>query len=469
MKTNITTHVKKTLADTLTPVNVYLKIRDKFSEPLLLESTDFHGDENSYSILCCETIASISVENNTLTKQYPTKPTQKTALSKDMSVPEEINSFIQSFSVSQDISNKHINGFFGYNAYDAVTYFEDISLTQRTKEENAIPEIKYNFYKYIIVFNHFNSELYIIENLVEHEESCLQNIIDIIQNKSFGLFDFQSTSEEYSNLTNNEFISNIQKIKEHCYRGDVIQTVLSRQFSQKFIGDEFNVYRSLRSINPSPYLFFFDFGTFKIFGSSPESQIIIRNNKATINPIAGTFKRTGNDKDDEKLAKELISDPKENSEHIMLVDLARNDLSISGTNVCVEKFREIQYFSHVLHMVSKVTADIPAETNPIQLMADTFPAGTLSGAPKYKAMQLIDTYENQGRGFYGGSIGYIDFHGNINQAITIRSFLSKDNTLYYQAGAGIVAKSVEENELEEINNKLLALKNAIKNAEHINL
>ncbi|HOS85015.1 MAG TPA: anthranilate synthase component I family protein [Bacteroidales bacterium] len=464
----IRTHSKTILADTLTPVNVYLKIRDKFSNPLLLESTDFNGDENSYSIVCFEPIARISVHNSVLYKQYPDKSFEELNIpaSKEF-VPQHMHEFFSSFTIRKANIPLRVEGFFGYNSYDAVKYFETIQLHTPTKPENNIPEIVFNFYRYIIAFNHFKSEMHIIENIYNNESSTIDEIESIILNKNFCTYSFKTVGTESSNFTDEEFIDVIAHGKKHCFRGDVIQIVLSRQFSQSFVGDEFNVYRTLRSINPSPYLFFFDFGTYKIFGSSPESQIVIRDNKATINPIAGTFRRTGDDIKDAELAKQLAADPKENSEHIMLVDLARNDLSRNGHTVTVEKYREIQYFSHVLHMVSKVSAQLQEHTNPVQLIADTFPAGTLSGAPKYRAMELIDTYENQGRGFYGGSLGYIDIHGNVNQAIMIRSFLSKDNTLYYQAGAGVVAKSIEENELQEINNKLAALKSAIHNAEQL--
>ena len=469
MKTfTITTKSKTILADTLTPVNAYLKIRDKFNSPLLLESTDFNGDENSYSIVCFEPKAQIKVENETIQMQFPDGTIEKKSISTNLtSVPTEMQKFFQCFKIEKTEIPLRVEGFFGYNSYDAVKYFEKIQLHTPTKKQNEIPEILFNFYTYIIAFNHFKSEMHIIENLLDTETSNIEEIESIILNKNFCTYNFSTQGKETSNFTDDEFIEVIKNGKKHCFRGDVIQIVLSRQFSQQFTGDEFNVYRTLRSINPSPYLFFFDFGTFKIFGSSPESQIVIRDGKATINPIAGTFRRTGDDIKDAELAKKLAADPKENSEHIMLVDLARNDLSRNGFNVHVEKYREIQYFSHVLHMVSKVSADLNPSTNPIQLIADTFPAGTLSGAPKYKAMQLIDTYENQGRGFYGGSLGYIDINGNVNQAIMIRSFLSKDNTLYYQAGAGVVAKSIEENELQEINNKLAALKSAIVRAENL--
>jgi len=264
-----------------------------------------------------------------------------------------------------------------------------------------------------------------------------------------------------------EFINFVKKAKEHCFRGDVFQLVLSRRFSQNFKGDEFNVYRTLRSINPSPYLFFFDYGDFKIFGSSPEAQLIVQDGKAEIHPIAGTFKKTGDDKKDLISAKELAKDPKENSEHVMLVDLARNDLSRNGTNVVVEKNREIQFYSHVIHLVSKVTCKMKTTTNTFRVVADTFPAGTLSGAPKHKALQLIDKYEKIKRNFYGGAIGYMDFNGNFNHAIIIRSFLSLNNQLHYQAGAGIVADSIPESELQEVYNKLGALDKALIQAEKI--
>jgi anthranilate synthase component 1 len=259
----------------------------------------------------------------------------------------------------------------------------------------------------------------------------------------------------------------VEKGKQHCFRGDVFQVVLSRAFHQQFKGDEFNVYRALRSINPSPYLFFFDYGDYKLMGSSPEAQLIIKEGKATIHPIAGTFRRTGNDEQDRELAAQLLEDPKENAEHVMLVDLARNDLSRLATNVEVESYRKIQYYSHVIHLVSEVTGKIQEGLNPFSLLAATFPAGTLSGAPKYRAMQIIDQYEPTARGFYGGCIGAVSFNGDFNHAIMIRSILSKSNTLYYQAGAGVVAKSVASSELEEVNNKLNALKQAIALAQNI--
>jgi len=461
MITRLQSKSKTLISDIITPVSAYLKIRDRFSNPILLESTDFNGDENNYSIICFEPLATFIADNNNVKTLHPLRGAESFPVTEDLTVPDSLNAFIKGFSVENHGAPIRLDGFFGYSAYDSVQYFETIKLNSETKAENEIPDVCYSLYKYVIAFNHFKSELYIIENLLDGESSKIDTIETVINSKSFTSFSFAPVGEETSNFTDDEFLDVVRNGKKHCFRGDVFQIVLSRQFSQAFKGDEFNVYRALRSINPSPYLFYFDYGSFRLFGSSPEAELIIRDGRAIINPIAGTFRRTGDDVKDKELAIQLANDPKENAEHVMLVDLARNDLSRNGSDVRVDNYREVQYFSHVLHMVSKVSGKLSDGTNPIRVMADTFPAGTLSGAPKYRAMQLIDTYEKQGRGYYGGCIGYIELGGNLNQAIMIRTFLSKDNTLHYQAGAGVVAKSVEENELQEVNNKLAALKRAI--------
>jgi anthranilate synthase component 1 len=464
-KTVIKTKSRTLIADILTPVSVYLKLRDKFANPILLESTDFNGDENSYSIVCFNPIATFKVADGMILKLWPDGVDEEYAVDASHSVPDQLQSFINSFEIDSSEAPMRLDGFFGYSSYDSVQYFETVTLQKKTKEESKIPELHYSFYKYVIVFNHFKSEMYVIENLLEGEDSTIDTIEYILKGNVVSEHSFKTKDEEISNLSDEEFIEEIKKGKQSCFRGDVFQIVLSRQFSQKFTGDEFCVYRALRSINPSPYLFYFDYGNFRIFGSSPEAQLIIRDGRAIINPIAGTFKRTGDDLRDAELAVQLTNDPKENAEHVMLVDLARNDLSRNGEDVKVEKYREVQYFSHVIHLVSKVSGKLQKGANPMRIMADTFPAGTLSGAPKFRAIELISQYESQGRGYYGGCIGYIDLNGNLNQAIMIRTFLSKNNTLFYQAGAGVVAKSVEESELQEVNNKLAALKKAIQIAE----
>ncbi|MCS6795007.1 MAG: anthranilate synthase component I family protein [Raineya sp.] len=461
------TYYKQLLADTVTPVSIYLKLRDKFANSILLESSDYHGNENSFSYICFHPIARFEVKNGTILTQFPKTKAQTQKITSGKEIIEALERFIQSFEVEKNNFNFISNGLFGYMAYDAIKYFENIAIKDFENDYRAIPTIVYQVYQYIIAINHFKNELYLFEHLLEGEKSHLTEIENLIFNRNIPQYRFQMLGEESSNFKDEEFLAVIENAKKHCQVGDVFQMVVSRRFEQKFHGDEFNVYRSLRSINPSPYLFYFDYGSYKIFGSSPEAQIVVKNNKASIFPIAGTFKRTGNDEADFALAQKLLEDPKENSEHVMLVDLARNDLSRNGYNVRVETFKEIQYYSHVIHLVSKVTADIPDNVPTLQLVADTFPAGTLSGAPKHKAMELINRYENGNRGYYGGCIGFLGFNGEFNQAIMIRSFLSKNNTLFFQAGAGVVAKSDTQSELQEVNNKVEALRKALKDAEKI--
>ncbi len=466
-KVRINTQVKQILADTLTPVSVYLRLRDLFPQSILLESSDYHSSEDSYSFICLQPFASFTVDRGRITVvDHQGRTTEKQIYAKT-SVPGEMNSFFRSFEVSDPDPRVRTNGFFGYSAYDSVQYFEEISIAREPDPGYAIPEIVYSLYRVIIAINHFKNTLTILENQTEGYISQLDHIESLLHSRNFATYPFRPESREESNMSDSEYMEMVSRGKEHCFRGDVFQIVLSRQFRQGFSGDEFNVYRCLRSINPSPYLFYFDYGSYRIFGSSPEALLQIQERVAYIHPIAGTFPRSGDDEKDKDTAIRLTRDKKENAEHIMLVDLARNDLSRNAEHVTVENFREIQFYSHVIHMVSRVSGMLPEGYNAVQVMGDTFPAGTLSGAPKYKAMELIDRYENQNRGYYGGGIGFLGFSGEFNHAIMIRSFLSKNNTLYYQAGAGIVSESVEENELNEVNNKLMALKKAIDMAKEI--
>lgn len=467
MPLKLYTHYKQLLADTVTPVSIYLKLRDKFVNSILLESSDYHGNENSFSYICFHPIARFEVKNDRIFIQYPKTKVETTPITSGKQVVETLNQFSKSFEVEANPFSFINNGLFGYMAYDAVKYYENLNLQNFEGEERSTPTILYQVYQYIIAINHFNNELYLFEHLLEGEKSHLQEIENLIFNRNIPQHHFRLLEEEKSNFTDEEFLQVIENAKKHCKLGDVFQMVVSRRFEQAFQGDDFNVYRALRSVNPSPYLFYFDYGSFKIFGSSPEAQIVVKGTKASIFPIAGTFKRTGDDQADLELAQKLFDDPKENAEHVMLVDLARNDLSRNGTQVQVETFKEIQYYSHVIHLVSKVSAEVMPNTLTLQLVADTFPAGTLSGAPKHKAMQLINIYEKGNRGYYGGCIGFLGFNGDFNQAIMIRSFLSKNNKLYLQAGAGIVAKSDTQSELQEVNNKLGALRKAMLMAEKV--
>ncbi|RZF58430.1 anthranilate synthase component I family protein [Sphingobacterium corticibacterium] len=465
MKYKLKTNYRKILADTTTPVSIYLRLRDTFPNSLLLESSEYHSRDNNISYICCEPIAGITLDKEHLRIIEPSaKPVYKSA--NEINLREEVSAFRKQFSQS-DIEGVNVisSGLFGYFTFDAVEHFEDIALTAGTHSAREIPYMQYHVYRYVIAIDHFRNQLYIFENLLTDESSDLDRLEYLIQNKNFPEYNFKRQGEEASNMADEDFRSLVEKMKQHIQRGDVFQIVPSRAFSTPFAGDEFNVYRALRSVNPSPYLFYFDYGDFKLFGSSPEAQLTIKKGEATIYPIAGTFKRTGDMEKDEMIAEELKNDPKESAEHVMLVDLARNDLSRHCTHVKVKSYKEAQYYSHIIHLVSKVSGKLNPTSNPFDVVGDTFPAGTLSGAPKHKALTLIDRYEGLQRSFYSGAIGYMGFNGDFNHAIMIRSFLSKQNVLHYQAGAGIVLDSDPEKELQEVNNKIAALRRALEIAE----
>lgn len=449
--------------DLITPVSIYLKIRDVFSNAVLLESSDYHGNRNSMTYICFKVLSSFCVENDNIQIIFPDNNKINIEINENNSVSEILSEYIKAFRI---ISENHgsemsANGLFGYTAYDAIKFFSPVKLEKYISSDCKIPEIQYSVYRYILAINHFNHKMFLLENIPEGENSNINMVKRILLNRKIGTYRFITISGESSNMSDKDFIEMVKQGKNHCLRGDVCQIVLSRQFRQSFKGDEFNVYRALRSINPSPYLFYFDYGWFKLFGSSPEAQIIVNNGIAQINPIAGTFKRTGNDEKDRQLAIDLKNNEKENQEHLMLVELAKEDLNRCSDKVSIKTFREVQFYSHVIHLVSEVTGQLKSDINPFTVFMNSFPAGTLSGSPKINALQLIEKYENRNRGFYGGAIGYFGFDGNINHAIIIRSFLSKNNTLFYQAGAGIVAASSDEGELNEVNNKLEALKQAV--------
>ncbi len=465
MTYHLQSHHKKIIADTITPVSVYLKIRDHYPNSILLESSDYHANDNSFSYVCFNPIASVSAENNLYIENHPDGTVNRIEIDDTIDVPSLISEFSKLFSTTNE-EFKFINqGLFGYMNYDAVRYFEDIVVSKK-EQATEIPDLYYAVYQNIIAINHFNNEAYLFAHCYDSENN-ISDIELLLKSKNYPTYNFSKEGEAITNVSDEDFKSLVETAKKHCQRGDVFQLVLSRRFEQSFSGDEFNVYRALRTVNPSPYLFYFDYGNFKLFGSSPEAQLVVKEKKAEIHPIAGTFKRTGNDEQDAELAKKLAADKKENAEHVMLVDLARNDLSRHGKSVEVETYREVQYFSHVIHLVSKVTAQIKESVSTMEVVADTFPAGTLSGAPKHMAMELIEKYEPTPRGYYGGAIGFMDFSGNFNHAIMIRTFLSKNHRLYFQAGAGIVAASSAESENQETYNKLGALNKALELAQAI--
>lgn len=460
-----TTAYKTLLGDLHTPVTTYLKVRDLFPQSVLMESSDYHGVENNRSFIGLNPIASISISHGKATVKFPDGTQEVRDIDDHYRVDQAISDFLTRFQVEGEYA--HYCGLYGYTTFNAVRYFEHIPVKDSISTINDAPDMLYILYKYLIVFHDFKHEMVLLEMQSDDEPSHIDEVEKAICNRNYTTFDFRAVGPTVSTLTDEEHKANIRKGIAHCLRGDVFQIVLSRRFIQRYQGDDFKLYRALRSINPSPYLFYFDFGGFRIFGSSPETHCKIEDGRATIDPIAGTTRRSGNKETDAQLTAALLADPKENAEHVMLVDLARNDLSRNCHDVKVEFYKEPQYYSHVIHLVSRVSGELNAGSNPIKTFIDTFPAGTLSGAPKVRAMQLISEYEPHNRGAYGGCIGFIGLNGTLNQAITIRTFVSRNNELWFQAGGGIVAKSNEENELQEVNNKLGALKKAITLAEQL--
>ncbi len=456
---------RQILGDLYTPVSTYLKVRDLYPQSALMESSDYHGHDNSRSFIALNPMGSISVGHGTATALLPDGTQITRDICRDYPVERAVNDFLSYFRVEGD--KKEFCGLYGYTSFNAVRYFEHIDIKDSTQERNDAPDILYILYKYVIVFDHFNNTLTLTELIENNEPDTLDDLEKVIRNHNFATYDFRPIGETVSTLTDEEHKANIRRGIAHCLRGDVFQIVLSRRFVQHYEGDDFKLYRALRSINPSPYLFYFDFGGFRIFGSSPETHCRIEGRRAYIDPIAGTTRRTGNPEADEKNALFLKNDPKENAEHVMLVDLARNDLSRNCHNVKVDFYKDMQYYSHVIHLVSRVSGELDEQADPVKAFIDTFPAGTLSGAPKVRAMQLISELEPHNRGAYGGCIGFIGLDGSLNQAITIRTFVSRNNELWFQAGGGIVAKSDENYELQEVNNKLGALRRAIQMAENM--
>ena len=468
---NYTTQTRKILADLYTPVGVYMRLRDIYPQSALMESSDYHGTENSRSFIGVHPIASIAVGHGVVTATYPDGRVEEKELPAfgegkgekcKLAISKAFNDFIQAFHVEGEGSE--CCGLYGFTTFNAVRYFENIPVKDTTMEKNDAPDIYYIMYKNIIVFDHFNNTMQLITLGEEAELDVLMKAINKVNVKPY---DFHPVGETTSTLTDEEHKANIRRCIQHCLRGDVFQIVVSRRFVQKYEGDDFKLYRALRSINPSPYLFYFDFGGFRIFGSSPETHNRIVGDNAFIDPIAGTTKRTGNMEQDRKAAEFLRNDPKENAEHVMLVDLARNDLSRNCHGVKVDFYKDMQFYSHVIHLVSRVSGTLDEQADHIKAFIDTFPAGTLSGAPKVRAMQIISELEPHNRGAYGGCIGFIGLNGDLNQAIVIRTFISRNGELWFQAGSGVVAKSNDQYELEECNNKLGALTKAIHIAEEL--
>ena len=464
-----TTSTRHILGDLHTPVSIYLRLRDLYPQSVLMESSDYHSHENARSFIALQPLASVAIAHGQSRIVLPDGTREEQPCHDCNDATRALEQTLNLFQVHGEGSA--FCGFYGYTTFNAVHYFEQIPVKDETRDEHDAPDLLYILYKYILVFDHFDNKMTLIELLAEGETDHLDRLQHLCRNRIASTYPFRAEGDVHSTLTDDEHRDNIRRGIHHCLRGDVFQIVLSRRFCQRFTGDDFQLYRALRSINPSPYLFYFDFGGLRIFGSSPETHCRIEANangyRAYIDPIAGTTRRTGEREEDLRAADYLRNDPKENAEHVMLVDLARNDLSRNCHDVHVEFYKDLQFYSHVIHLVSRVCGTLDSEASPIRTFIDTFPAGTLSGAPKVRAMQLISDIEPHNRGAYGGCIGFIGLDGSLNQAITIRTFVSRGGELWFQAGGGIVAKSDVEYELQEVNNKLGALRRAIHEAEQL--
>lgn len=460
MTYNYKTTAKTVLADLHTPVGAYLRLRDLHPMSALMECSDYHNRATSRSFIGVEPMANITVGHGKCSMLYPDGRREVKAIGPGYRIEQALREFADSFRV--DGEGAEMCGLYGYTAFNAVRYTEDISVKDATQERNDAPDLMYILYKNIVAFDHFDNTMTVV---TLGGDADIDRVTKRLSKDCPAGYHFKATGEAVATLSDDGHRENIRRGIAHCMRGDVFQIVLSRRFVQPYEGDDFMLYRALRSVNPSPYLFYFDFGGFRLFGSSPETHCRIEGRKAFIDPIAGTTRRTGNDADDRLRAEALRADPKENAEHVMLVDLARNDLSRNCHDVKVDFYKDLQTYSHVFHLVSRVSGTLDEGADPIKAFMDTFPAGTLSGAPKVRAMQLISEYEPHCRGAYGGCIGSIGLNGNLNQAITIRTFVARNGELWFQAGGGIVARSSVEGELQEVNNKLGALRKAIEMAE----
>ena len=462
------TQITKLPADLETPVGLYMKIRDLYPQSVMMESSDYHTTQNSVSLLGVEPIGHFKVSDEKIEMLWPDGKKEIIRIERGSQVAEELKGYLESLDELK-VEGGLVNGILGYTAYDAVRYFEPAVKISKPREcFSHIPDMLYILFRFVVQVNHFKNEMTVIENIPDGARSQTHELVSVLKNKDIPHYTFSAKNDRETRVSDEAFLEIVKKCISHCKRGDVFQIVPSRCFSEGFTGDDFNVYRALRSVNPSPYLFYFDMGSFRIFGSSPETHLRVRGGKAWIDPIAGTFKRSGNDEKDKELAESLLVDEKENAEHIMLVDLARNDLSRTGGTVDIEFLKQIQFYSHVIHMVSRVVAKLPEDADIYELFAKTFPAGTLTGAPKVRAMQIIDDIEPHARKIYGGCIGYFGFDRSLNQAITIRTFVSSGGRLYSQSGGGVVAHSNPESELQETKNKLGALRSAIEKAKDFN-
>lgn len=463
-------------ADLLTPVLAYLRIREKGEFNFLLESVEGIGRLARYSFIGRSPSSTIISNKNKI-------------IISDKKKSEEINSKLLDYLSDKVDSYKHpmieelpdfTGGIVGYLGFEVIKEVEDTIHFSNNKDDE-FPEAILGLFDSIIAFDHFKHRIILIQNVFVKNSSNLDElyktakskmeILKTIIQKPVELPEtFKLTGEIKDKINKVLFDQKIEKSKKNIYDGDVFQLVLSERFSSKYEGDLLNVYRALRIINPSPYMYIMEFDKdLSIIGTSPEDLLKVNKKKATILPIAGTRRRGKTDIEDLELEKELLADKKEIAEHTMLVDLARNDLGrvCKHNTVEVTEMMKVHRFSHVMHIVSRVEGELKMGQNCIDALKASFPAGTVSGAPKIRAIQLIEDYEEISRGPYAGSVGYIDFKGNLDMCIAIRTLFADSKKIYWQAGAGIVADSKAEFELKEIKNKSAVLESALKYAEVI--
>lgn len=463
-------------ADLLTPVLAYLRIRSKGDFSFLLESVEGIGRLARYSFIGHSPSATIISDD------------EKLVISSDKGMKEESSNLLAYLSNQVD-SFKHpeiddlpdfTGGIVGYLGFEVVAEIEK-NINFNNVKMDQFPEAMLGLFDSIIAFDHYKHRIILITNIFVREGSDLEELynnakkkiedLKLIIQKPVELPEtFQLTGTINNEINVSNFQNKIEKIKNNIYEGDVFQLVLSERFSSDYEGDLVNLYRSLRIINPSPYMYIFEFNKdLTIIGTSPEDLLKVQNSKATILPIAGTRRRGNTETEDIELEKDLLSDEKEIAEHTMLVDLARNDLGrvCKHNTVKLTEKMTIHRFSHVMHIVSRVEGELNNKSNCIDALKASFPAGTVSGAPKIRAIQLINEYEEVSRGPYAGSVGYIDFKGNLDMCIAIRTLFADGKNIYWQAGAGIVADSKPELELREIKNKSAVLESALKYAEVI--
>ena len=473
-KGNVIPVYREMLADFDTPISAFMKISEgKFL--YLLESVEGGERLGRYSFLGSDPSLVIKSSKGRITVEkggsVDSYVTEKDPI-------DEIRSIMDDFKfVSVSGLPRFCGGLVGYIGYDMVRFFEDIP--DNNPEEFDIPDMQFALTDTIIIFDHVDRKIKVVSNAVidkdpasVYEKACGR--IDSIMEK------LKSPAPEpekrpigpapagmESNFTQEEFCEVVKKAKEHISCGDIIQVVLSQRLKRKTEADAFSIYRALRSINPSPYMYYLRFDQYQIIGSSPEILVRCEDGMVEVRPIAGTRRRGKDEKEDTLLEKELLSDPKEKAEHIMLVDLGRNDIGrvCDYSSVKVRDIMCVEKYSHVMHIVSDVTGTLAADRDLYDLIRATFPAGTVTGAPKVKAMELIDEFENVRRGPYAGCVGYISFSGNMDMCITIRTVVMTGDTAHIQAGAGIVLDSDPVREYEETLNKAMAMIKAIEFAE----